>query len=89
VTVHPLAIRSPLAKLTALREYRVVLDREGLTIEAVLDAAGESDATRIPALIQAALAECGVVSPPVFVRAVREIARNPVSGKKKLVESRL
>jgi phenylacetate-CoA ligase len=89
VTVHPLAIRSPLAKIAGLREYRVILDPEGLTIEAVLDAAGESGAMRIPALIQTALAECGVASPPVRMRAVPEIARNPVSGKKKLVESRL
>jgi phenylacetate-CoA ligase len=89
VTVHPIAIRSPLATLAGLREYRVVLDREGLTIEAVLDPASESDAAQIPTLIGAALAECGAAPPPVHVRPVAEIARHPVSGKKKLVESRL
>jgi len=89
VTVHPLAIRSPLATLAGLREYRVVLDRDGLTIEAVLALGGESDAARIPALLGAALEQCGVASPPVHVRPVAEIARNPISGKKKLVESRL
>jgi len=89
VTVHPLAIRSPLATLPGLREYRVVLDRDGLTIEAVLAFGGESDAARIPALLGAALDQCGVASPPVRVRPVAEIARNPISGKKKLVESRL
>lgn len=89
VTVHPLAIRSPLATLAGLREYRVVLDRDGLTIEVVLAFGGESDAARIPALLGAALEQCGVASPPVHVRPVAEIARNPISGKKKLVESRL
>ena len=89
VTVHPLVIRSPLATLAGLREYRVVLDRDGLTIEAVLAFGGESDAARIPALLGAALEQCGVASPPVRVRPVAEIARNPISGKKKLVESRL
>lgn len=89
VTVHPLAIRSPLAKVRGLREYRVVLDRDGLTIEAVLDPAADADAARIPALIEAALAESGATSPPVRLQPVAEIARHPVSGKKKLVESRL
>jgi len=89
VTVHPLAIRSPLAKVRGLREYRVVLDRDGFTIEAVLDPAADADAARIPALIGDALAESGAAPPPIRVRSVAEIARHPVSGKKKLVESRL
>ena len=89
VTVHPLAIRSPLAKVRGLREYRVVLDRDGLTIEAVLDPAADADTAGISALIRVALAECGAAPPPVRLQPVAEIARHPVSGKKKLVESRL
>jgi phenylacetate-CoA ligase len=84
--VHPLALRSPLARIAALRQYRVVHDTDGLTVEAVLS--DPAAAATIVDALQAALLEQGVAGVPLRVQPVPEIARHRDSGKLKLIESR-
>lgn len=89
VAVHPLTLRSPLAGLPELRQYRIVHDAGGLTVEAVL-APGHGDAPHeIERRLSAALEDCGVTGTAVAVTPVEAIERHPGSGKAKLVESRL
>lgn len=89
VAVHPLTLRSPLAGLPELRQYRIVHDAAGLTVEAVL-APGHGDAPReIGRRLSAALADRGVTGTAVAVTPVEAIERHPGSGKAKLVESRI
>lgn len=94
VSVHPLTLRGPLTGVEELRQYRLVLDRDGLTVEAVLATDLGEEAARgacgeIAGRLRAAL-EAGDVEPPaIHVRRVTAIERHPGSGKAKLVESRL
>jgi len=88
VAVHPLTLRSPLAAVAGLRQYRIVHDRRGLTIEVVAER-GRDVTGGVARAVAAALAERGVLAPPIAVEPVEAIARHPGSGKAKLVESRL
>jgi putative adenylate-forming enzyme len=86
VVVHPLAIRSPLARIAGLRQYRVIHDASGLTVEAVVSSPGALQ--DIAARLREALDGQRVATLPLQVRPVAEIARHGVSGKIKLIESR-
>lgn len=90
VPVHPLAIRSPFATLTEVRQYQVV--HEGsLRVRAVPreDVSPEQVTTRIRAVLGAKLAELGVAPVPIEVEVVAAVARDVGhSGKLKLIESR-
>lgn len=91
VKVHPLTIRSPLAHVSSLLEYRVIHGDRGLRVEAVI--AGKATAASVLAEIEQrlheALARGGVEPPPISVDAVTEIPRHPHSGKHKLIESQV
>lgn len=94
VAVHPLTLRGPLTGVEELRQYRIVLDHDGLTVEAVLATglgaeAGHQSATEIARRLRDALRARGVEPPAISVRRVAAIERHPGSGKAKLVESRL
>lgn len=86
--VHPLALRSPLAKIAGLQQYRVIHDANGLTVEAVFRDGREDTAAKIVEALRAALHAQGVESPPIHVEPVQEIARHSQSGKMKLIEAR-
>jgi phenylacetate-coenzyme A ligase PaaK-like adenylate-forming protein len=86
VVVHPLAIRSPLARIAGLRQYRVIHDASGLTVEAIVSS--QSVLQEIAARLREALDGQRVADLPMQVRPVAEIARHGVSGKIKLIESR-
>jgi phenylacetate-coenzyme A ligase PaaK-like adenylate-forming protein len=91
VSVHPLAIRSPLAAIAALREYRVVQEPSALRVEAVLAGAnGErgSTAEEIAQRLESALSARGARPPRIAVEPVAEIPRHPGSGKRRLIEVR-
>jgi putative adenylate-forming enzyme len=91
VSVHPLAIRSPLAAIAALREYRVVQEPAALRVEAVLAGAnGErgSTAEEIAQRLESALSARGARPPRIAVEPVVEIPRHPGSGKRRLIEVR-
>lgn len=91
VKVHPLTIRSPLAHVSSLLEYRVIHGDRGLRVEAVI--AGKATAASVLAEIEQRLHEAltrgGVEPPPISVDAVTEIPRHPHSGKHKLIESQV
>jgi putative adenylate-forming enzyme len=90
VPVHPLAIRSPLAAVPALLEYRVVSGPDALRVQAVLgpEAAGPDQVTdEIAGRLRDSLTERGVLPPPILVERVGEIPRHPRSGKRRLIET--
>ena len=92
VPVHPLALRSPLAGLAEVRQYRIVHDANGLDVEVVLrpDAEEAAACARIVERLRGHLAHLGVEPPPIHAQAVDRLARAPgPAAKLKLIESRL
>jgi len=94
VAVHPLTLRGPLTGVEELRQYRIVLDRSGLTVEAVMpsemgEETGRETSAEIVRRLRDALEARGVEPPAIQVRRVAAIERHPGSGKAKLVETRL
>jgi phenylacetate-coenzyme A ligase PaaK-like adenylate-forming protein len=90
VTVHPHALRSPLAGFPEVAQYRIVHDADGLHLELVLRPGAAPDATdRAAAALHNALAAMGART-PVHARAVERLERAAgPAGKLKLVESRV
>jgi hypothetical protein len=86
--VHPLVLRSPLARISGLQQYRVIHDSSGLTVEAVLSEPHGDVAASIVQALRSALHEHGIDPPAIRVDSVREIARHGQSGKMKLIEAR-
>jgi phenylacetate-CoA ligase len=87
IKVHPVTLRSPLAGVGALSEYRIVYGAGELRVEAVLSGAnGRRVCGEIETGLGAALAERGVQVPPILVESVAEIPRHPHSGKHKVIE---
>lgn len=87
IKVHPLTLRSPLARVGALSEYRIVYRAGELRVEAVLAGSDGRQACReIEARLGAALVERKVQAPPILVESVAEIPRHPHSGKHKAIE---
>lgn len=87
IKVHPLTLRSPLAGIAALSEYRIVYGAGELRVEAVLAGADGRQACReIETGLGAALAERGAQAPPILVESIAEIPRHPHSGKHKVIE---
>lgn len=87
VKVHPLTLRSPLAGVGALSEYRIVYRADELRVEAVLAGThGRQVCGEIETGLGAALAERGVQVPPILVERVAKIPRHPHSGKHKAIE---
>lgn len=87
IKVHPLTLRSPLAGISALLEYRIVYRPNELRVEAVLAGTHRRQAgSEIETGLEAALAERGVRVPPIRVESVVEIPRHPHSGKHKAIE---
>jgi putative adenylate-forming enzyme len=86
-SVHPLTLRSPLGRIGALSEYKIVYGAGELRVEAVLSGPDGGQACReIEAGLEAALANRGVNAPPIHVENVSEIPRHPHSGKRKVIE---
>jgi phenylacetate-CoA ligase len=87
VSVHPIAIRSPLAAVPELRRYKVVHDRQGLHVRLELRSGGEEVAARVALLLREGLAQAGAAIEP-RVEIVDRLAGDGVSGKFRLIESR-
>jgi phenylacetate-CoA ligase len=90
--VHPLTLRSPLAALPELRQYRIVHDADGLDVEVVLrdDVVPQHAAAAVADALHIRLSAIGVVPPPINVRTVDRLARAAgPAAKLKLIESRL
>jgi phenylacetate-coenzyme A ligase PaaK-like adenylate-forming protein len=87
VTVHPLTLRSPLTRIAALSEYRIVYRRGELSVDAVLPGGGgEGTCAEIKERLGTALAERGATALPIHVKRVGEIPRHPRSGKLKAID---
>jgi phenylacetate-coenzyme A ligase PaaK-like adenylate-forming protein len=86
VVVHPLALRSPLAGIAGLQQYRVVAQDGGLRVEVVAHA--DDVATEVERRLRAALATQRAAPKELRVCRVERIARHAVSGKMKLIEAR-
>jgi phenylacetate-CoA ligase len=88
IKVHPLTLRSPLAEIAALSEYRIVYGAGKLRVEAVLNGGGDCEQAcrEIEARLGAALIDGGAQAPPIHVKSVGTIPRDPHSGKHKAVE---
>ena len=92
VTVHPLTLRSPMAALPELRQYKIVHDDEGLHVLLVLrdPAPGEEISRRVDAALRSKLLAAGVAGPRLDVTVVAELPREQGhSAKFKLIESRV
>jgi len=91
IAVHPLTLRSPMAELGELRQYKIISDNDGLHILIVLrDAASEDEVCRrVEQTLLRKLLDTGVADPRLEVAIVPELPREPGhSAKFKLIESR-
>jgi phenylacetate-coenzyme A ligase PaaK-like adenylate-forming protein len=90
--VHPLALRSALAGVRGLVQYKVVHDHDGLHVRAVLRAgtAAEPAVGMVTSRLVERLAARGVARPAVDVELRDSLqGERDTAGKFKLVESRL
>ena len=92
VAVHPLTLRSPMAALPELRQYKIVHDNDGLHVLVVLrdTVPGDEISRRVDAALRSKLLDAGVASPRLQVAIVAELPREQGhSAKFKLIESRI
>ena len=90
--VHPHTLRSPMAALPELRQYKIVHDDDGLHVLVVLrDAVPVGVVSRrIDATLRSQLLAAGVADPRLEVSIVAELPREQGhSAKFKLIESRV
>jgi phenylacetate-CoA ligase len=91
IVVHPLTLRSPMAALPELREYKIVHDDDGLHVLVTLrdGAAADEVSRRIDEALRSKLSAAGVADPRLQVEIVAELPRVQGPGAKfKLIESR-
>jgi phenylacetate-CoA ligase len=91
IAVHPLTLRSPMAGISELRQYKIVHDDDGLHVLVVLRDAVPADevSLHIDATLRSKLLVAGVADPRLEVTVVAELPREPGhSAKFKLIESR-
>ncbi len=79
VTIHPLAIRSPLVKTPEVTEYQVRQTPSGADVDVVVSA--PVDEAALAGRIARSLAGAGLRDPHVVVRTVASIERNAATGK--------
>jgi phenylacetate-coenzyme A ligase PaaK-like adenylate-forming protein len=90
VSMLPLRMGAPFARLPDVRQFQIVHDAAGLEIRLVLDDAAAPDIPeRVRAAVTAAIEEAGAVPPAIAVRAVDGLEREPgAAAKLKLIVSR-
>jgi len=91
IAVHPLTLRSPMAALSELRQYKIIHDDRGLHVLVVPRDAVPVDevSRRIDTKLRSALLDAGVHDPRLEVAIVAELPREQGhSAKFKLIESR-
>ena len=83
VAVHPLALRSPLAAVPGLKQYRIVYDERRLSVSAALRAGVAPDPARaaIATALRDRLAAAGALPVEVDVAAGRPDRRRPRRGR--------
>jgi phenylacetate-CoA ligase len=91
IAVHPLTLRSPMAELGELRQYKIVHDQDVLHVLVVLRDGAPVDEVprRIEQTLRSKLLAAGVADPRLEVKIVAELRREQGhSAKFKLIESR-
>jgi phenylacetate-CoA ligase len=91
IAVHPHTLKSPMAALPELRQYKIVHDQDGLHVLVMLRDAVPADEVsgRIDATLRSELLAAGVADPRLDVSIVDELPREQGhSAKFKLIESR-
>ncbi len=91
IAVHPLTLRSPMAEIPELRQYKIVHDQDGLHVLLMLRDAIPADevSRRVDATLRSKLLAAGVADPRLDVKIVAELPREQGhSAKFKLIESR-
>ena len=91
IAVHPHVLKSPMAALGELRQYKIIHDQDGLHVLVMLRDAAPVDevSRRIEETLRSNLLAAGVADPGLDVRIVAELPREQGhSAKFKLVESR-
>ena len=86
VALHPLALRSPLARIAGLKQYRIVHEGRLLFVEVVTAEASVPET--VANVMRQVLEEQRIEGVAVEVRRVEGIARHAASGKFKLIEAR-
>jgi phenylacetate-CoA ligase len=90
IAVHPLTLRSPMAALPELRQYKIVHDEEGVHVLVTLrdGVAAQEASQRIEAMLRGALHGAGV-DPQLNIATVAELPPDPGHGAKfKVIEAR-
>ncbi len=91
IAVHPHTLKSPMAALPELRQYKIIHDDDGLHVLVVLRDAAPADevSQRIEETLRSSLVAAGVADPRLDVTIVAELPREQGhSAKFKLIESR-
>jgi phenylacetate-CoA ligase len=91
IAVHPHVLKSPMAALGELRQYKIVHDDDGLHVLVMLRDAAPVDevSRRIEQTLRSKLLDAGVADPKLDVAVVAELPREQGhSAKFKLIESR-
>lgn len=91
IAVHPLTLRSPMAEIPELRQYKIVHDDDGLHVLLMFRDAIPADevSRRVDATLRLKLLAAGVADPQLEVTVVAELPREQGhSAKFKLIESR-
>jgi len=78
-TVHPLVVRSVLARTPEVTDYRVRQTRGGIAVTVL--SPGPADAPALRARLSGALAAAGLAHPEVSVEQASELPLDPRSGK--------
>ena len=90
VSVIPLRLGAPFARLVGVRQFQIVHDPGGLEVRLALDPSAPVDTCeRVGAAVLAVLEETGAIAPPIRVTPVAELEREAgPAAKLKLVVSR-
>lgn len=90
VSLPPLRMGAPFARLPEVRQFQIVHDAAGLEIRLVLDPASPADVPeRVRAAVTGAIEEAGAVPPAIAVRPVAGLEREPgAAAKLKLIVAR-
>jgi hypothetical protein len=91
IAVHPHTLRSPMAGIPELRQYKIVHDDDGLHVLVVLRDAAPTDeiSRRVDATLRSKLLVAGVADPRLDITVLAELPRDQGhSAKFKLIESR-
>ena len=78
-SVHPFVLGAVLLSAPAIREFQVRQTERGADVAAVID--GDLDHAAVAAALEQSLRRAGLADPQVWIRRVRTLDRDPMTGK--------